>query len=263
MAVAGAALTALLAVATAPVAAADGSVTGELIRGLNERLLYIAVPIALLVEFILLYTVWRFRDGEPRPTRENKQLEITWTIATALVLLFVGTASYTVLSHPFVATVPDPAHGGHSHGGAGAVQQPGDAPPDAVEVRIVAQQWFYTFEYVDAGVTTRGELVVPTNRTLYLYVTSEDVLHSVHVPAFALKQDAFPGQYNLVRTRLTEPATARMYCAEYCGQGHPRMRATVEVVSPGAYERWLDEQQGAAAGGQQGNATDGRRGGHP
>lgn len=227
------ALIALFALATAPSVVAANSVTEQLISRLNRQLLYMAVPIAVLVEVILLYTVWRFHDNdEPSPTRENRQLEITWTIATALVLLFVGTASFHVLAHPMVTSTPETAHGDY---------QPGDAPEDAVEVHVTTEQWAYTFDYPDANVTTSEELVVPANRTVYMYVTSEDVIHSIHVPALGLKQDAFPDQYQLIRTRPTETGEYRLYCAELCGTGHAEMLSTLRVVEEEEYETWLEQ----------------------
>ncbi|SNZ02550.1 cytochrome c oxidase subunit 2 [Natronoarchaeum philippinense] len=240
-------------VAATPVAAAPESITEELIRGLNRRLLYIAVPIAVLVEFILLYTIWRFHgNDEPEPTRTNRDLEITWTVATALVLLFVGAASFAVLTSPYVAAVPD-----LSGQETTDVGPPEGAPADAVVVEIVAEQWNYTYEYPDSGVTADEELVVPRNRTLYLYVTSEDTLHSVHVPELGLKQDAFPNQYNLIRTRVGERGQYRLYCAEFCGVGHAGMGSTLRVVEQDEYQRWLDRQNGTS-----GNTTANNRN-HP
>lgn len=239
------ALCVLFALATVPAVVAAGSVTEALISRLNRQLLYMAVPIAVLVEVILAYTVWRFHDNEdPLPTRENRQLEITWTVATALVLLFVGTASFHVLAHPMVASTPENTHGDY---------QPGDTPEDAVEVRVTAQQWNYSFEYPRANVTTREALVLPANRTVYVYVTSEDVIHSVHVPELGLKQDAFPGQYQLIRTELTGTGEYRLYCAELCGVGHAEMLSTVRVVEDEEFQAWLEEG-GAPPGGT--NGTD-------
>ena len=238
-------------VATTPAVVAADSVTGQLIRRLNRQMLYLAVPIAILVEVILFYAVSRFRDGEaPVPTQENRELEITWTVATGLVLVFVGTASFAVLAHPLVASTP-----GTGHGQSGGGVQPGDAPADAVEVVVVAEQWEYTFRYPDTGVTSSETLVLPTDRPVYVYVTSRDVLHSMHVPELGLKQDIFPGQFKLLRTRLLEPGTHRLYCTQFCGRDHATMLATVRVVSPGAYADWLD-RRGNASDDPSGNGTD-------
>ena len=246
------ALVVLFVLATVPSVVAAGSVTEALISRLNRQLLYMAVPIAVLVEVILAYTVWRFHDNEdPQPTRENRQLEITWTIATALVLLFVGTASFHVLAHPLVTSTPETAHGDF---------QPGDTPDDAVEVHVTTEQWAYTFDYPRANVTTDEALVLPTNRTVYLYVTSEDVIHSIHVPELGLKQDAFPDEYHLVRTELTGTGQYRLYCAELCGVGHAEMLSTVRVVEEETYDTWLEEG-GPPPGGE--NSTDAASGDAP
>lgn len=214
------------------------SVTGEIIRGLNRRLLYMAVPIAVLVELILVYAVVRFRNAEaPSSTRDNRQLEITWTVATALILLFVGTASVTALTSPYVG-------GGHSH--AGDDLQPGQAPSEAVEVVVVGQQWRWQFEYPAANRTTET-LVLPRDRDVYLYVTSRDVIHSLSVPELGLKQDALPGQTTRLRTRLTATGTYRLYCAEFCGVDHADMETTVRVVDADAFDRWLSENASTAS----------------
>lgn len=221
----------LAALADPALAQGYDSVTEELIRSLNAQLLYMAIPITVLVEGILIYTVWKFKDNdEPEPTKENRRLEISWTIATALVLLVVGYASYGVLASEFVA------------------QTPATVNPDgeSVEVEVVAQRYFWSFDYRGENVTAQDTAVVPANTTVYFNVTSRDWLHSFHVPELGLKQDALPGQHNVIKTRITDPGEYRLYCAEYCGVGHSRMLGTVEVVPPEEYEAWLDEQRANA-----------------
>jgi cytochrome c oxidase subunit 2 len=215
----------LVALAADPVAAA--STTNELIRGLNEQLVFIAVPITVLVEAILLYAVLKFRNNdEPKPTRENRRLEMTWTIATALILLFVGVSSTLVMADPAVTT-PDTA-------------EPG---PDDVAVDVEAQTYMFTFTYEGEGVQTRNKLVVPEGKAVYLNITAKDWLHSVHVPALGLKQMAVVGEYNTIKTTPTETGVYQGYCAEYCGQGHSGMLFEVEVVSQAEYEQWLEQQR--------------------
>lgn len=217
-------------VAVSPVAAAGADSTTEaLIQALNLKLLYVAVPITIFVEGVLIYTVWRFRNNdEPSPTQENRRLEITWTVATAIILLFVGVASYQVLAQPAVTTTPHVAE---------------DTPADTTEVTVIGQQFLWTFKYPEENVTSRGVLVLPANRTVYLNITSRDVIHSVHVPELGLKQDAIPGQYNRLQTTPLSRGTYQLYCAEYCGAGHSQMTATVKVVSYDEYQEWLEEQK--------------------
>jgi cytochrome c oxidase subunit 2 len=225
---------AFIPVFVAPVAAQGGydSVTEELIRGLNSELMWVAIPITVLVEGILIYTVWKFRNNDdPKPTKENRRLEITWTVATAIVLLFVGVASYQVLGNPFVA--------------ADSTQQI-DSEQEPLNVTVEAFRYNWQFNYEDANVSTGDALVLPSDRPVRLQITSRDWLHAFHVPALGLKQDAFPNKTNTIMTQINPSAegnTYMLYCAEYCGSGHSQMLSTVEVKSQGEFETWLDEQQ--------------------
>lgn len=221
-----------LTLAVEPAAAAGyDSTTEELIRGLNRLLTYIAVPIAVLVEVVLVYTVVRFRNNEdPKPTEEKRWLEISWTIGTALVLLVVGVASYHVMAHPDVTATPQ-----------GAIAADGTT----ADVVVVGHQWYWEVRYPDENVTVRSAetFYLPAHENLTVAVTSGDVIHSVHIPALAIKQDAMPGQRNYVRTRITSTGDYQLYCAEYCGTAHSQMTATVRVVNETAYRQWLEDQR--------------------
>lgn len=247
------ALTALL-LAVEPVAAQD-SINEALIWELNAKLLYVAIPITVLVEGILIYAVWRFKgNDDPTPTQENRRLEITWTVATAIILLFVGVASYQVLAVPAIGGVtaadnPDLRQAAVSQNYEGAVGP--EEGENAVQVEVAAEKYFWTFNYTRENVTAQGTLVIPANRTVYLYVYSKDWIHSVHVPGLGLKQDAFPGQYNTLKTEAYETGEYQLYCAEYCGVGHSSMLGTVNVVSQQEYQQWLQQQKQGGGGGNQ------------
>src|SRR5699024_1025639 len=186
----------------------------------------------------------RHKDNEdPSPTRENHSLEITWTIATAIILVFVGFAAYNVLTNPYIS----PSYGeqevqaGQSEAALQGAVVPDD--PDAVTVEVVGYQWGWDFAYPEANVTTSNVTVVPTNTDIYYHVTSRDVIHAFDVPALGLKQDAFPGKYNTIRTNITTPGTYRVYCSEFCGTGHSKMLANLTAVPPRQYRQWLDSKR--------------------
>lgn len=205
------------------------STTEALIQSLNTQLLYMAIPITVLVEGILIYTVWKYRkNDDPKPTKENRRLEISWTIATALVLLVVGYASYGVMANDYVTTTEEQI-------------EPND---NAVEVEVVAKKYLWEFNYEGENVSTQGTMVIPEGQDVYLNITSTDWLHAFHVPELGLKQDAIPGQHNVIKTKVTGTGTYQLYCAEYCGVGHSKMLGEIEVVSQQEYQDWLDEQQG-------------------
>jgi len=138
---------ALLLIAVEPAAAqsTSSSTTESLIWDLNNKLLYAAIPITVLVEGILIYTVWKYRKSdEAQPTQENRRLEITWTIATAVILLFVGVASYQVLGNPYIT--------------ASASDDVQD-PATMEEIEVYAQAYNFEFVYDDVdveGVSAEG-----------------------------------------------------------------------------------------------------------
>ncbi|MFB6179701.1 MAG: cytochrome c oxidase subunit II [Halorientalis sp.] len=300
----------LAAVEPAAAQSTHSTVTEGLIWGLNDKLLYAAVPITVLVEAILFYAVWKFRKSdEAKPTQENRRLEITWTVATAIILLFVGVASYQVLGSPFVTAQS---------------QHKLDNPGNVEHINVYGQRYVWSFGYrVDAenvngsgltldnvtisganvtNVTSDGihienaqlssdtiqsatlvngtvtgaenktgtdvtftnvtvesaaiddatikngsmevstKMYVPVDRTLSLNITSRDWLHSFHVPALGLKQDAFPGKWNRLITHTNEKGEYQLYCAEYCGSGHSKMLGQVHVVSQQKYQDWKVQQ---------------------
>ncbi|PSQ43032.1 cytochrome c oxidase subunit II, partial [Halobacteriales archaeon SW_7_68_16] len=110
-------------------------------------------------------------------------------------------------------------------------------------VDVVAQKYFWTFEYEGGNVTSRGKLVLPKDETVYLTITSVDWLHAFHVPEMGLKQDAVPGESHVLRTTPTTTGEFQGYCAEYCGAGHSGMLFEVEVMNESAYRDWLDDQR--------------------
>ena len=218
----------VLALGTVVVAAfvdlgAGPTTTRAYIEDLHRSLLLVAVPIAILVEAVLVYAIWRFSNtDDPTPTPENRKLELTWTLATALVLVFVGVASDQVMAQPDVTA----AAGGP------------DAGADALQVEVTGEQWFWTVEYPteDVSIGPAERIVLPADRQIRIGVGSADVIHSFHAPRLGLKQDAIPGQRNVLVTRITEPGEYRLYCAEYCGGGHAKMQATIEVVPPERFD---------------------------
>ncbi|WP_302081248.1 cytochrome c oxidase subunit II [Salinibaculum rarum] len=231
--------------------------TEELIWGINSWLLFLAIPIAVLVEGILIYTVWKYRkQDEPLPTRENRRLEITWTVATAIILVAVGIGSYTVLADPFVTA---------------SSNQELETEQDPIEIQVTAQKyaWTYTYpnetvgevvdernlgenatvsevQYTQAGTDGQG-LMIPTDRPVRFNITSTDWLHAFHVPQLGLKSDAFPGTYNTLITQANNEGEYQLYCAEYCGVGHSGMLGTVEVTSQEEFEQFLTEQTNESA----------------
>ncbi len=111
-------------------------------------------------------------------------------------------------------------------------------PRDADDVYVIAKQWMWKFAYPN-GRSTIGALVVPVDRDIRLVMTSRDVIHSFYVPAFRFKRDVLPGRYTNAWFRAKKAGIFDIFCAEFCGKLHSRMRANVIVLSKGDYEQWL------------------------
>jgi cytochrome c oxidase subunit 2 len=118
------------------------------------------------------------------------------------------------------------------------------APTDAYEVRVIAKQWLWQFQY-DNGRTTIGELYVPMNRPVKLIMTSEDVLHSFFVPNFRVKQDVVPGMYTSVWFEAKMPGKHQIFCTEYCGTSHSGMLGQVIALDD---KQWTDWNAGKKLG---------------
>jgi len=222
---------AVLVLFAQPVAAQ--STSADLIGELNNKLLYIAIPITLLVEIILIYAVLKFKDNdEPKPTKENRRLEITWTVATAFILLFVGVASYGVMADPNVTFTGDET----------------DVEPAEGDVLVQAEayQWGWTMTYPEEEIELDGSgegptVVLPEDQDLYFQIDAADVIHGFHVPDLGLKMDAIPDQTTFIKTEVSEQGEYQGYCSEYCGLAHSNMYFTIEIVDQDSYDEWVEE----------------------
>ncbi len=122
-----------------------------------------------------------------------------------------------------------------------------DLPPADRTVRIVAQQWAWSF--VDPGadgrldtaddVKTVDELHLEVDKTYHYELEARDVLHSLSIPVFRLKQDAIPGRIVTGWFRPIKTGTHDIQCAEICGIGHALMPARVVIETPEQHTAWL------------------------
>jgi cytochrome c oxidase subunit 2 len=128
-------------------------------------------------------------------------------------------------------------------------------PPAQETVRVIAQQWAWSF--VHAGpdgkldtaddIKTVDELHLKVNTTYHYKLEARDVLHSFSVPVFRLKQDAIPGRVITGWFRAKQTGMHDIQCAEICGIGHALMPARVIIETPQEYAAWMASQQTVTA----------------
>ncbi|MCF2207921.1 cytochrome c oxidase subunit II [Halobacterium salinarum] len=232
-----------------PAAASSGyqSATEELIRNLNSQLVAAAITITLLVEGILVYTVWKFRNAdEAKPTKENRRLEITWTVATAVVLLFVGVSAYGAMGTPYLLSSGDDV-------------QAAMANEDSATVTVEGVQWYWNYDYAGSNVSMSSgagndtvvgnqPLVLPADTEVTIQTESNDVIHAFHAPELGLKMDALPGQQNHLVTNDLDEGTYQLYCAEFCGAGHSKMLSKIHVVDRDTYDAYINDPENVSVG---------------
>ncbi len=181
--------------------------------------------ILILVSFLVIYAVIRYRDrpGAPDPEQKfgSRKLEITWTVVPILSLVVLSGFMVRAMS----ASDPPTA----------------DAKPD---LRIVAHQWWWEIIYLKSGVTTANEIHIPVGKRLLVDFRSVDVIHDFWVPALGRKIDIIPGHPNRLWIEADNGGTYLGACAEFCGNEHAWMRIMVIADSPDDFAAWVKQQAG-------------------
>ena len=180
--------------------------------------------IFIAVEAMLLYCCWRFRDrpGAPIPKQVHGHtaLEVSWTIAFAVILLIFAVPTIRVI----FKTQEAPA-------------------ATALRVDVFGKQWWWEFRYPQYKITTANELHLPVGQAAAFFLNAPDVIHSFWMPQLGGKRDVVPHRVNHIT--LT-PEVAGEYpgqCAEYCGMSHANMRFHVIVHPQAEFDQWVKAQQ--------------------
>lgn len=256
-----------------PVAASDEA---ALVDGLFNTMMTVSVGLFLLVEGVLVISIFKFRrkpgDDTDGPHIEgNIPLEIVWTAIPAVIVLVIGVYSFEVYNR---LGGFDPDASGDS-GIAQVAMMPGQdavgpfinasdklasrprrlalgvgASPDEVStgpdlmVEVKGLQYAWIFTYTDSGVIS-GDLHLPVGKDIRLNIVAEDVLHAFWLPEFRLKQDAIPGRESELRFTPRLVGEYPVICAELCGAYHGAMVTKLYVQPQDEFDAWLQEQVAA------------------
>ncbi|MBL8950357.1 MAG: hypothetical protein JNK82_06250 [Myxococcaceae bacterium] len=130
-----------------------------------------------------------------------------------------------------------------------------EQPPIDETVRVVAQQWAWTFVHAgpdgkldtDDDIRLVDEMHVEMGKTYGFELSSRDVLHSFSVPVFRLKQDAIPGRIIKGWFKPTLLGQFDIQCTEICGIGHALMPGRIYVEDHDTHQAWLKAASPVAA----------------
>ncbi len=219
--------------------------------GLHMTIFYICCAIGAVVFGIMLYSIINHRRSKGAVAanfHESTKVEIAWTLIPFVILILMAIPATKTLI---------------------AMEDPSNAD---LTIKVTGSQWKWHYSYFDKGIEfysllatpreqvdgleKKGEhyllevdkpLVLPINKKIRFLMTSEDVIHSWWVPAFAVKKDANPGFINEAWTRIDKPGIYRGQCAELCGKDHGFMPIVVEALNETDFENWLTQQQEATS----------------
>ncbi|MCC5821982.1 MAG: c-type cytochrome [Phycisphaerales bacterium] len=203
----------------------------------------------LLMGLMIYWTIkYRRRPGVPAPVspHHNTPLEIIWTVVPSsglLVIFVLGFWGYMEKVTPVSG---------------------------ALELKVDAWKWGWNITYPNGAESPEAQplsegdwdfpiFYVPEDTPVSLRMSSQDVIHAFWIPAFRTKMDVYPNRYtgftfHTPRLRADEFVTDTsgdeprqipgrdlwVFCAEYCGEEHSRMAATLRVVPRNVYEAKLE-----------------------
>nr|AQP28055.1 cytochrome c oxidase subunit 2 [Microtermes obesi]AQP29442.1 cytochrome c oxidase subunit 2 [Microtermes obesi]UCU06536.1 cytochrome c oxidase subunit II [Microtermes obesi] len=197
-----------------------------------------ALMIMLMIITTVMYTMISIIQNKQtsRFILEGQMIETVWTIAPAIILVFIAMPSLRLLY------LMDEVHN------------------PALTLKAVGHQWYWSYEYSDFTklefdsymtqdhqtdlfrlLDTDNRIVLPMNSPIRVIVTAADVLHSWTVPSLGIKTDATPGRLNQVSFSINRPGLLYGQCSEICGANHSFMPITIESVTTSQFINWVSK----------------------
>lgn len=168
-----------------------------------------------MIWFVIRYN--RKRNPKPKDVKDNTRLEVIWTVIPTLLVLvmfYFGWIGYKPMRN---------------------------VPNGALEVKATGRMWSWQFDYENGKQS--NILVVPVGKPVKLELYSPDVLHSLYIPAFRIKEDVVPGLNNYMWFQAEQEGEFDILCAEYCGVQHSYMLSKVKVVPEEDFLEWFNTKE--------------------
>ncbi len=93
-----------------------------------------------------------------------------------------------------------------------------------------------------------NQMNLPVDKPVIVYLSTQDVIHSMGIAEMRVKQDAIPGIQVPVWWVPTVTGDFEVNCSQLCGLGHYRMRGFVTVQSQAEFDVWYTDELALAAG---------------
>jgi cytochrome c oxidase subunit 2 len=191
----------------------------NLAEGVDKTFIFIftiAFIFIMGITVFMIYTVIKYsrkKNTKAKQFRGSTKLEIIWTavpLILVLLMFYYGWVGFSPMRN-----VPD----------------------DAMRITAIGRMWEWEFDYGDGKLSK--ELVIPVNKPVRLDLVSEDVNHSLFIPAFRVKEDVVPGYDNYLWFTPYYIGDYEVLCTEYCGLLHSSMVSKTRVVEQDTFDKWF------------------------
>jgi cytochrome c oxidase subunit 2 len=206
---------------------ADPQQASNFVAGVDLAFMVIlGISIFFLVglTIVMLVFIRKYRKDKHPEAIQNEgsnKLEALWTgipLVLVLVMFYFGWMGWRPMKNP---------------------------PEDAMRVKAIARMWNFRFEYPNGKIT--DSLYVPINEPVILDLVALDVLHSLYIPAFRVKEDMVPGQEKDMWFIPGTEGEFDLFCTEYCGLEHSYMFTGVKVMPKEVFDDWIADTSAVVA----------------
>nr|YP_010946767.1 cytochrome c oxidase subunit II [Pseudoglomeris montshadskii]WGO57524.1 cytochrome c oxidase subunit II [Pseudoglomeris montshadskii] len=206
-----------------------------------EQLIYFhdyALMIITLILMVISYMIYMLMDNSfiNRFLIEGQFIEMVWTMAPAIILIFIAVPSLRLLY--LMDEINNPM----------------------MTLKTIGHQWYWSYEYsdflkteFDSYMITQNELsnfrlldvdnrvTLPMNTFIRVIITASDVLHAWTIPSLGIKADAIPGRLNQISFIISRPGIFFGQCSEICGMNHSFMPIVIESISINNFMKWISK----------------------
>lgn len=200
----------------------------------HDHAILILLIITVIVRYIIL-TLF-FNKFINRFLLEGQTIELIWTIAPAVTLIFIALPSLRLLYLLDEINYP------------------------ILSVKSIGHQWYWSYELsdfktieFDSYIIPQAEnkisdfrlldvdnrLPLPFKSQIRFIVSSTDVIHSWTIPSLGVKIDATPGRLNQTTFFMNRPGIYFGQCSEICGTNHRFIPIVIERISPKTFINWV------------------------
>uniref|UniRef100_A0A8X8M1Z2 Cytochrome c oxidase subunit 2 n=1 Tax=Glyptotermes sp. 8 AB-2022a TaxID=2942731 RepID=A0A8X8M1Z2_9NEOP len=205
----------------------------QLISFHDHALMILLMIITAVVYMMITLSLNKYTN---RYMLEGQMIEVAWTLAPAIILVFIAVPSLRLLY------LMDEIHN------------------PTLTLKAIGHQWYWSYEYsdftkaeFDAYMTpqdsmeknsfrlldTDNHTTLPMNSFIRIIITAADVLHSWTIPSLGVKTDATPGRLNQCSFLINRPGLFYGQCSEICGANHSFMPIVIESTSTNAFINWI------------------------